>query len=74
MASTPSSCTFLLNFCFLPVFVVVFLIIRLIVTSYWLPMKNKRFFPHIGLSVFIDFQRKLVILMAVETLKTIFQY
>ena len=44
------------------------LVIRLIMLSRWLPMKNKRHCPHIGLymSVFIDFRWKLVILMAVD--------
>ena len=57
MASTISH-IFLLNFWFLPVFVVVFIVIRLIVMSYRLPMNDKCHCTHIGLylSVFIDFR------------------
>ena len=63
-----------LVFWFLPV-LVVFIVIRLIVMSCWLPVNNKRHFSHIGLyfSVFFDFPCKLVILMAVKTLKIIFR-
>ena len=50
-------------------FVVVFIVKRLIVMCYWLPMNKKRSCPHIGLylSVFIDFRWRLVILMVLWT-------
>ena len=74
MASTPSR-TFLLNFWFLPVSVVVLIVIRLIVISYWLPMHDQHKFTPMeaSLSVFIDFRWKLLKLMAVKNLKIIFR-
>ena len=60
MASTFSSRTSLLNFWFLPDFVVVFIVIRLVVISYWSPMHGKH--PNTPtpieayLRVFIDFR------------------
>ena len=41
MALTLSSCSFLLNFLFLPVFVVVFVVKRLIVMTHWWLMNDK---------------------------------
>ena len=74
MASTPSSRTYLLNFSILPVFVVVLIVIRLIVISYWLPMhdQHKCTPMRASLSVFIDFRWKLLKLMAVKILKNNF--
>ena len=79
MASTFSR-TFILNFWFLPAFAVVFVVIvvfvvRLFVMSYWLPMHNKRPCSTIGayLSVFKNFPWKLSNLMAVKTLKDVFE-
>ena len=65
----------LLIFCLLPVFVVVSIVTRLIVMSYWLTMHDK--YPwtpnEAQLSVFFDFRSKLLNLMAVKTLKNIFR-
>ena len=71
MASTLSSRTFLLIFWFW-LFVVVFIVIRLIVISYLLPMHEEHLWSSIEsrLRVFIDFCWKLLNLLSV---KTIFQ-
>ena len=54
MASILSSRTFLLSFWFLPIFVVVSIVIRLIVTSYWLPMHDKYSCPQIEANALIE--------------------
>ena len=71
MASTPSSRTVRLIFWFLPVFVVVFIAIRLSVISFFLPMHDKYLCNSIEswLSVFLDFCWKLLTLLSVKTLK-----
>ena len=75
IASTFSSRTFLMIFWFLPVFVFVIIVIRLVVMSYWPPLLDKH--PHIPIEaymgVFFDFRWKFLNLMAVKNLKYFFQ-
>ena len=75
MASTFSSRTSLVSFWFLPHFVVVFIVIRLVVMSYWSPMHSKHSYTPIEayLSVFIDFRLNLLSLVPVNHLKIIFR-
>ena len=62
----PSSRTSLLSFWFLPDFVVVFIVIRLVAMSYWSPMSDKH--PYIlyetYMSAIIDLRWNLLILIA----------
>ena len=62
---------FLLNFWFLSVFVVVSIVIRLILMSYWLTMHGKYPLPPTDeqLNIFMDCCSKLLILMAIRTFK-----
>ena len=75
MASTFSSGTSLMNFCYSPDFVVAFIVIRLVVMFYRPPMHDKH--PHTPieayLSVFIDIRWNSLNLMAVKNLKIFFQ-
>ena len=74
MAPTFSSRTSLLNFRFLPDFVVVFIVITLVVMSYWSPMHDKHHQTPIEAysSVFIDFRWNLLNLTSVKNFKKIF--